>query len=339
MSFFTEISQTLFDFMNKNGKALDPSRVTDNIIKSARKEARSWGNDSKPEIPNLFVVSVGTEDWNAYYGQRPEDIAREVAYHVMRKAHSKGLYLASDPVISFEEDATIPKGRCRVNAQFNFEERERLRREPMDFALPEEEQADQAEEFDLPEPYNQLAQQPTPMPALQATVAMQPIESAPEVEAEQEPQAVTPAAAATTVMSPVGETQVIGKIEDAAPDPPAAVTCVLQQPIIPEARLEGSDVSVRVFHDCTIGVVRKPKAEVQPDVSLQYEQFPYCSHIQGKFAYTDGVWRFLNVGRNGTRVQMHDQDILLEPGMNCVIPYDSWIIFARGLPLRFVKSS
>ena len=114
---------------------------------------------------------------------------------------------------------------------------------------------------------------------------------------------------------------------------------VLQKPVIPEASLEGSGVVLRIFHDCTVGVVRKPEAEVQPDVALPYKHFPYGSHIQGKFACMDGVWHFLNVGRNGTRIQMHDQDIMLEPSMSCVIPYDAWITFAEGLPLRFIKKS
>lgn len=353
MSFMSELQQALFDFQNKNGKALDPDRVAKSIIKSARKNSRSWGADSKPEIPNLFTVTVGTEDWNAYYGQRPEDIAGEMAYCVMRLAHNKGLYLASDPVISFEEDAAIPRGRCRVNAQFNFNERERLRREPIEATLHEEAAAEPEQQFDPFEPRNE-----TPaIPAQQATVIMQPVEMeqppaqpAESLQPEQQRTVVmqpveavadtaAPSAAQTTVMQPAGETKVLSPVEEAMPEAPAAMTSVLQKPVIPEASLEGSGVVLRIFHDCTVGVVRKPEAEVQPDVALPYKHFPYGSHIQGKFACMDGVWHFLNVGRNGTRIQMHDQDIMLEPSMSCVIPYDAWITFAEGLPLRFVKKS
>ena len=235
MSFMSELQQALFDFQNKNGKALDPDRVAKSIIKSARKNSRSWGADSKPEIPNLFTVTVGTEDWNAYYGQRPEDIAGEMAYCVMRLAHNKGLYLASDPVISFEEDAAIPRGRCRVNAQFNFNERERLRREPIEATLHEEAAAEPEQQFDPFEPRNE-----TPaIPAQQATVVMQPVEMeqppaqpAESLQPEQQRTVVmqpveavadtaAPSAAQTTAMQPAGETKVLSPVEEAMPEAPA----------------------------------------------------------------------------------------------------------------------
>ncbi len=109
-------------------RPLSPLDVDEAASSELRRNVRRWPD--RTEAPNRYVVSVGREDWDDYWGVDQDRKAREVSSYLGREAQARGITLPGTAQVSFELDGSVTRGTCRVASSFAEVQEPSPRQEP-----------------------------------------------------------------------------------------------------------------------------------------------------------------------------------------------------------------
>ena len=118
MNVLSEIADQARSLLDYRVRPLEPRTIVRRAVWAARWRSRGWGGTRRREVPNEYVVHVGTEDWLDYYQAMSKSAAEQLAGEIARRLLDGGYAVGGRVYVALCPDPSLGWGRSRIKASF-----------------------------------------------------------------------------------------------------------------------------------------------------------------------------------------------------------------------------